>query len=164
MNAYILAEPDSLLENVEFSLWFDAKNQPAVSPDYFVKDIASGRYVKQDGTLRIQGDYMQVKLGGAGIDIPEPVQTTLLGNFPNPFNPSTAIRFDLAKSGVVSLDIYNLKGQKVKTLCADRLNAGSYEKTWNGTDENGKRVASGIYLYKLSTATKSFTKKMLMLK
>ena len=94
-----------------------------------------------------------------------------LANFPNPFNPSTSISFSLTTEFTESTEliIYNLKGQKVKTLeCGESLSTTAdgvgYSISWNGTDSNNKSVASGIYLYRLSTGKSSATKKMLLLK
>jgi len=88
----------------------------------------------------------------------------LLTNFPNPFNPETKIVFDLPESGQVKLEIYNIKGQKVKQLVNDQLSARQHSVVWDGEDSNNKRVSSGIYLYRLQTPTKILTKKMLLLK
>ena len=88
----------------------------------------------------------------------------LLTNFPNPFNPETKIVFDLPESGQVKLEIYNIKGQKVKTLLDCYMSPGRSEMLWNSKDDNGKRVSSGVYFYLLQTPTKHLTKKMLLLK
>ena len=96
---------------------------------------------------------------------------SLSNNFPNPFNPSTTISFSLAQSSKsVNLEIYNLKGQKVKTLdCSDSFAAASKKLThsivWNGDDENNKPVSSGIYFYRLMVENKIVAnKRMLLLK
>ncbi|MDP8269618.1 MAG: right-handed parallel beta-helix repeat-containing protein, partial [Candidatus Tenebribacter davisii] len=87
-----------------------------------------------------------------------------LNNFPNPFNPETTIRYQLPNNGKVELAIYNLKGQKVKQLLSDQLSAGQYSVVWNGRDESGKPVASGIYFYKFRSGDIEVSKKMLLLK
>ncbi len=88
----------------------------------------------------------------------------LLTNYPNPFNPETKIVFNLPESGQVKLEIYNIKGQKVKTLLDCYMSPGRSEMLWNSKDDNGKRVSSGVYFYLLQTPTKHLTKKMLLLK
>ncbi|MEA2096795.1 MAG: T9SS type A sorting domain-containing protein [Candidatus Cloacimonadota bacterium] len=93
-----------------------------------------------------------------------PVTDYQLTNFPNPFNPETKIVFDLPESGQVKLEIYNIKGQKVKTLLDCYMSPGRSEMIWNGRDDNGKRVSSGVYFYRLQTPKKYITKKMLLLK
>jgi flagellar hook assembly protein FlgD len=92
-----------------------------------------------------------------------PKVTSLKQNFPNPFNPETNISFELAKYGSTELSIYNIRGEKIRTLLSQKMNAGSYCITWNGKDETGKSVASGMYLYRLITPDRHFIRKMLML-
>ncbi|MCK5052271.1 MAG: T9SS type A sorting domain-containing protein [Candidatus Cloacimonetes bacterium] len=98
-------------------------------------------------------------------DDPIPVTDYQLTNYPNPFNPETKIVFDLPESRQVKLEIYNIKGQKVKTLLDCYMNPGRSEMLWNSKDDNGKRVSSGVYFYKLNVNGKTEkTKKMLLLK
>lgn len=96
--------------------------------------------------------------------IPNVKVTALNGNYPNPFNPTTSISFDLAQDGPVSLDIYNVKGQKVKTLVNDRMVAGSHTIQWNGTDNSNKKVGSGIYFYNMKSGKYTNTRKMILMK
>ncbi|MDP8202294.1 MAG: C25 family cysteine peptidase, partial [Candidatus Tenebribacter burtonii] len=74
-----------------------------------------------------------------------PTVTELTGNYPNPFNPITNIKFSLKTESKVSLMIYNIRGQEVKTLINDDMQAGYHSVIWNGTDESGKDVSSGVY-------------------
>lgn len=89
---------------------------------------------------------------------------SLQGNYPNPFNPETTISFNIPRSGLVTLDIYNIKGQKVKSLVSGYQDAGQHNVVWNGKDDNEKSVASGLYLYKMRNGTYSSTKKMILMK
>ncbi len=86
------------------------------------------------------------------------------GNYPNPFNPTTQIKFSLAKAGNVEIDIYNIKGQKVKTLLNEKREAGQNSVVWNGTDDTEKSVGSGVYFYKVKASTFTTINKMIMLK
>ncbi len=97
-------------------------------------------------------------------DIEIPVVDYQLANYPNPFNPETKIVFDLPKSGHVKLEIYNIRGQKVKTLLDCYMSPGRSEMLWNSKDDDGKRVSSGVYFYKLQTPNKNIIKKMMLLK
>ena len=97
-------------------------------------------------------------------DATMPLVTELSGNFPNPFNPVTEIKFSLKKSEYVVLEIYNIKGAKVIELVNENLKAGFYRKVWNGKDVAGKKVSSGIYFYRLKMESYSKTRKMLMMK
>lgn len=71
--------------------------------------------------------------------------TELLGNYPNPFNPTTTIKFNLENKAKINLGIYNIKGQKVKTLIDEERKAGLHQISWNGLDDNGNSVSSGVY-------------------
>ncbi len=94
-----------------------------------------------------------------------PDVTALFQNYPNPFNPSTQIQFTLAQTEPVRLEIYNILGQKVKTMLGgEEFSAGPYIFIWNGRDDNGSSVASGVYFYKLTTPSYSQTKKMSLVK
>ncbi|MDD4559637.1 MAG: FlgD immunoglobulin-like domain containing protein, partial [Candidatus Cloacimonetes bacterium] len=96
--------------------------------------------------------------------VPEPGQMALFQNYPNPFNPSTTISFSLPQASKVHLDIYNLKGQLVKTLVNTDMEAGIHSVVWNGRDKNNHTVASGVYFYRLSSPDYSQTKRMLLMK
>jgi hypothetical protein len=85
-----------------------------------------------------------------------PNKFDLSQNYPNPFNPETIIQYQLPKASQTKLIIYNILGQKVITLVDKHQQAGFYSIKWNGKDESGKKVASGIYLYRIQT--KNFTK------
>ena len=89
----------------------------------------------------------------------------LYGNYPNPFNPETTFRFSVAQTlSFMTLDIYNIKGQKVKTLVSEFKDVGFHSVIWNGKDSNDKPVSSGIYFYKLKTDNFEKTKKMILMK
>lgn len=88
----------------------------------------------------------------------------LRGNRPNPFNPRTAIAFEIPARGRVSLDIFNVAGRKVKTLLAETRDAGRYEVIWNGYDDSGRAAASGIYFYQLRSGGANQTRKMLLVR
>ena len=85
-------------------------------------------------------------------------------NFPNPFNPVTTIRFDVKERGHVSLKIYNVAGQLVKTLVDETRDASSYSILWDGTNNLGAKVASGIYFYRLVAGDFEQTKKMVLIR
>lgn len=93
-----------------------------------------------------------------------PNNTAYLGNYPNPFNPSTTFSFQLAEGQFVNHTIYNIKGQKVRTLVAEYLQPGFYNLEWNGTDEQNKRIATGIYFSHFKTPQIDIFDKILMLK
>jgi ELWxxDGT repeat protein len=93
-----------------------------------------------------------------------PTRTALHQNYPNPFNPSTIIRYDIADAGKVNLRIYDVSGALVKVLERSHHDPGRYEVGWNGDNEAGQNVSSGVYFYQLMTKEFTQTKKMLLLK
>jgi hypothetical protein len=111
-----------------------------------------------DGTIADMGAFYYNQTG-INDNIIISTNVHLYQNFPNPFNPSTTITFSVTQtSPFVILEIYNLKGQKVKQLfsnSASQLSAGEHSVIWNGTDENNQAVSSGIYLYKLNVNGKT---------
>jgi hypothetical protein len=93
-----------------------------------------------------------------------PATTALIGNYPNPFNPSTTFRYALGDNAHVTLKVYNMLGQLVRTLVDDYQPAGYGEATWDGRNESGSSVSSGIYIYRLTAGTFIETKRMLLVK
>ena len=98
------------------------------------------------------------------LDFGVPTETSLNMNYPNPFNPSTNIPFDLREDGYVSLKVYDMNGSLVKTLASDYRKAGSYEIIWNGVNNDGQKVASGQYIVQMSAPNYSNTLQMTFLK
>ena len=90
--------------------------------------------------------------------------TKLLSNYPNPFNPVTNIGYSIKEAGNVTLEVYNLRGQLVKTLINEAKETGEYTASWNGTDNSSKPVSSGVYLYKIKSGIYTNTKKMILMK
>jgi hypothetical protein len=93
-----------------------------------------------------------------------PAGYSLSQNYPNPFNLSTTIEFSLPRRSDVKLAIYNVLGERIRTLISESLPAGSYRTQWNGTDKRGQTVASGVYLYELTAGEFSLHKKMVVVK
>jgi hypothetical protein len=93
-----------------------------------------------------------------------PLQFGLSQNYPNPFNPTTTIKYQLARDSHVSLTVYDILGQKVRTLVNGLQQAGYYNITWNGNNDTGNKAASGIYIYRLQSGNFIKTLKMNLLK
>jgi len=85
-------------------------------------------------------------------------------NYPNPFNPATVIKYSLTERCHVTLDIYNVLGQKVRTLVDESKPLGQYQIIWDGLDDNGLETAAGVYLYRLKAGNYLVTKKMMFIK
>ncbi|MCD4651734.1 MAG: T9SS type A sorting domain-containing protein [Candidatus Cloacimonetes bacterium] len=99
-----------------------------------------------------------------GDDSITPTVTCLEGNFPNPFNPETTIRFALNQPGHVSLNVYNCRGQLVKKLVNKHMPAGRHSVLWNGVNSSGKSIPSGVYFYRMVSNGYVHTDKMILLK
>ena len=93
-----------------------------------------------------------------------PIANSLRQNYPNPFNPETTISYDLNGESIVILTIYDLSGQIIRTLVNDQaMSAGQYKSVWDGRDESGAKVASGVYFYQLRAGEFIAKKKMTLL-
>jgi hypothetical protein len=93
-----------------------------------------------------------------------PTDYRLFQNYPNPFNPVTTIEYRLPEAASVTLEVYNMLGQRVKTLVDDHQQAGVWRVVWDATDDIGRTVSSGMYIYRLRTENATMTQKMLLLK
>jgi hypothetical protein len=93
-----------------------------------------------------------------------PTKYELYQNYPNPFNPETVIRFSLMKYQLVRLEIFNILGQKIRTLVDNKMNAGHHEVLWNSRNDNSQAVGSGVYLYRITAGDFIQTRKMILLK
>ena len=92
------------------------------------------------------------------------ITNRLIGNYPNPFNPSTTISFEIIEDNAVSIEIFNIRGQKIRALLNEDLEKGQHTIIWNGKGDDGNNVASGIYFYRMSIGDFNTTKRMLLMK
>jgi len=97
-------------------------------------------------------------------EVTVPLSTALVGNYPNPFNPETVISFSLGAEGLVNLDIYNVRGQKVRSLAGGAYGVGVHSVVWNGCSDDGRSVGSGVYFYRMVSGEYVGVKKMLLVK
>ncbi len=123
--------------------------------------------VGPEGVQLVRADFNDGRITGRS----EAMQTTAMptafalhANVPNPFNPETTIRFDLPQAERVTLEVYDMLGQKVRTLVDQPLSAGAHQVVWNGRNGQGASVASGVYLYRIQTGDQSQIRRMLLLK
>ena len=117
-----------------------------------------------DGTTT-RSQVIEVLLSPTAVaDLALPTVNALRQNFPNPFNPETMISFDLSGDQVVSLTIYDMAGQAIRTLVdAQPMTAGNYKQLWDGRNDSGAKVGSGIYFYQLRAGDFVAKKKMTLL-
>jgi len=140
-----------------------------VWPNYFVGATyeAEVDYLKNWILGRL--DWMDVTLTGSSLAVDEKdIQLTqsflLQQNFPNPFNPTTTIKYKLLKSNNVRLTIYNLLGQHVKTLVYTFQDAGEHSVVWDAMEDGNNPVSSGMYIYSLEINNQTFQKKMVLVR
>ena len=125
---------------------------------YMMRDI-DGDYRIFIRDMDLPGRDIQV---GVDIDIPESI--SLLGNYPNPFNPTTTIEFTLPEAGFANLIIYNVTGQKVRELSEGHMSAGLHTVVWNGRDDLGLPVSAGVYVSRLEMGDAVTNGKMTLVK
>ena len=126
--------------------------------------VPSDFQVSESVLVGLDGAVDQLALAEIGNLKPRPDRFNLHQNTPNPFNPSTLIGYQLPEAGLVRLAIYNLLGQEVRVLVNETKEAGSFTATWDGTDALSRRVASGVYLYRINAGEFSASRRMLLLK
>lgn len=120
-------------------------------------NVDNGWYIDD---VSISGIATGIGKDGTGL----PRNHALLQNFPNPFNPSTTIRYFLPETEQIELSIYNISGQKIITLVNGRHPVGTYQVQWDGRDAKGKQASSGVYMYFLKTTSAVLSRKMLLLR
>jgi hypothetical protein len=145
--------------------WSFSWTAPNDAPDE-ITFYAAGNAADGSGTA---GDYIyttSLTLSNAEVGIDDrinPVDFALLSNYPNPFNPTTQVVFELKQSGLVKLEIFNMLGQQLTTLAEGNYAAGSHSLTWNA-DFNSQNLTSAVYLAVLTTSDGVLTNRMLLLR
>lgn len=132
---------------------------------YLIHDGGSygnNSYLPMLDLVRIDGQLASIGINDPVAGIPK--QFELYANYPNPFNPATSIKYDLRENAKVTLKIYNSLGQEVRTLVNARQNAGQYTIQWDGKNNAGSAVSSGVYIYRIKAGDFIKSKKMLLLK
>jgi len=134
--------------------------------EYLDKDVTNGvtycyklEDVDYSGNTELHGPVSATPMKKAA-----PSEFCLYPNYPNPFNPVTAISYDLPEEGYVELSVYNMRGEKVATLLKGNQEAGSYRMNWDGTSQSGEIVASGIYFLRIVSGSYSRTNKMIFIR
>jgi len=148
---------------IEVVLYYENKGKQAAQG---CKVYNPSRMVFEDGSLRSDqiGNYAYLSFQRKDGESLVPLLTNLHPNYPNPFNPSTTVSFVLGRDMDARLDIYNVRGQRVNTLQNGLLAKGRHTFEWNGRDEQGSPVASGVYFSRLVTPDGSFVNKMMLMK
>lgn len=140
-------ESDGLASNTIYTLATDGKGQTWAGTD--------------NGVSRFEESYAVFVAQEKNNLSPE---FKISGNFPNPFNPRTSIQFILPRAGKITLSVYNITGQKIRTLLSEFIPAGTHTAVWDGGDDMGRMVSSGIYLVCLKEENRLQTHRMLLMK
>lgn len=148
--------------NIEFRLYYETKTNDLIT-NYSALDMKTGEFKLNKLSLNNKQDYYMVKIN-TGDNDSSPIPKMYIANYPNPFNPNTMIEYYLPKDSEVSIDIFNVKGQKVNSLATGFREKGVHQINWNGRDSKGKLLGSGVYFATYSFQGNQITKKMLMLK
>ncbi len=147
-------QPGSSISHWDVAALPNLLMEPAINPD-----LQAGKVDLTEFAFRDIGWFQGVTDAGY-----PPLPTRLVGNAPNPFNPMTKIRFDLATTGAVHLAVYDLSGRLVRRIVDGSLTAGAHALPWDGTDGHGRGVAAGVYLVRLEADGRVFTHRMVLVK
>ena len=153
---YILADGATLPDNISF--YFSVINIPGTSLNPELLNVVCS-FPDEDNPIAVN-----TVTASADDNFMLPDEFALFQNYPNPFNPSTQISFDIPKSEFITLRIFNLLGQDVKTLTSKIMNPGRYTFEWDGKDLLSSDVASGVYFYELRGESFTSRKKMLLIR
>ena len=157
-NAPVCADP------VPFQVWED---WGAYQRDLFITDFNGELVYRENITSGIPDSLENFIIGLDQLSVSEiiiPKKISLYQNFPNPFNPTTNIKYQINKQANIKLTVYNLKGEVIRNLISKNEKAGFNVISWNGEDDYGAKVSSGTYIYTITTPEFSDSKKMILLK
>lgn len=148
--------------------WLIAGTDPSPRVTGTYLTIAYAGSVADSGTVfKLDNITVEGNAVGTSVDEPglltAPTEFSLHQNYPNPFNPSTTIQYDLLEESEVTLKIYDGLGKEISVLVQEKQSAGNKSVVWNGLNQRGQRVPSGVYIYKLHAGDQTLTKKMLLL-
>lgn len=154
-----IGESSGLLTFFEDSNW-DTQGAIAPAGDKFFLLTMEDGYISLG--IGIAKPMTIDALGGEDLNLVR--SFSLEANYPNPFNPTTTINYKIDRPGQVALTIYNTLGQKVKTLVTKTMSTGLHRVEWDGSDNHGRAVSSGIYFYQLKTDSGILTRKMTLIR
>jgi hypothetical protein len=149
-------------EKIGYVPGFGTTTEPR-SYSFVDANVVTGSYSYRLKQIDYDGTYSYSDEVGVEMDF-TPNDYTLSQNFPNPFNPTTTIQFQVPEAGEVSIVIYDMLGQVVKELFAENVQAGKYSVDWNGVNNSGLKMSSGSYIYRMTAGNFIETKEMILLK
>jgi len=172
----ILTGESGMTVDTENNPWVNSQNGISVYDGTTLKEYtaadgyAAGNIIVmtagKDGEvwLLTEGGLSRFTPGDVSVESPRPKSFALNGNYPNPFNGSTTINYTIPNLSIVTLSVYNCMGQKIRSLHSGLQAAGSHTAVWNGTNDHGESVSSGIYFSRLETNDIKLTRRMMYLK
>ncbi len=186
-NMIVMAQPNIDSKNISIGLfdaqgkchsigtqindfWYFTVSESSSELEFRKYDNLSGKIINSANSISFAANAIlgnpkdPIKIEFRDEDIAINEINVLEQNSPNPFNPTTTIRFQLSSQQPTVLAIYNIKGQKVRTLVNSKLDAGKHSAIWNGKDDSNQSVASGVYFYRLNSGSFDQTSKMLLIK
>ena len=146
--------------------WGQITTPAETETDYIVSGVFLNKdfgYVFTDAGLVLRFENQVTRISEPNFSN-TPVDFELSQNYPNPFNPTTTIAYSVSETEIVTLKVYNLRGEEVKTLVDGKVNVGKHYVDWDATDNSGQKVTSGLYLYVLKIANQKLSKSMIFLK
>ena len=148
------------------TLYTEAQTRAAYNYHFVTNDGSYGVHNSRYAEALLRASISELTGGPTDVQAEAalPTRTALLGNMPNPFNPQTVIRYELHQAMNVSLTVYNPLGQRIRTLVSRTMGAGLHSVTWDGTDDRGMAVASGVYITRLATETDTQVRRMTLLR
>ncbi|MEL6820502.1 MAG: FlgD immunoglobulin-like domain containing protein, partial [Calditrichota bacterium] len=167
--AYILYEPSSEPGNAGIAIYDDNTNQTSAQIVYIAanyaefSDTSDARMLLENAVQYLLTSEVPTGIGDDNTSA-APQAFALNANYPNPFNPTTTISYDVREASDVRVSVFNMLGQEVRTLVSGKQAAGTHEVVWDATNNLGEAVSSGIYLYQLQAGDFVQTRKMILLK
>jgi hypothetical protein len=158
---YVFTFPNAT--QFDWTLFSQVDTMPT-DPTYRYMEVRLHVYAQFVGTVYFDDLTISTVTGVNDKVVVNPLEFNLSQNYPNPFNPSTSISYTVTKSSNVTLKIYDLLGNEVKTLVNANQNAGNHSVVWNGENNSGSKVVSGTYIYTLRSDAGFASKKMILLK
>lgn len=153
--------PDSgAILNISYSVHPVAGQYNSLDLVFYMPPIVVDRNYEKIPTVTLAGKFTIGETGVVSNSGMAPEHYTLKQNHPNPFNPTTVISFTLPRNEATSLTIYNVLGQRIRTLVDAEFKVGAHEVIWDGLDETGEPVAAGVYIYRLQAGSFTASKRM----
>ncbi|MDP8211307.1 MAG: T9SS type A sorting domain-containing protein [Candidatus Stygibacter australis] len=153
---------EDLGQEIEFAFWYEGRNSEKRCNSYLVYDQETGEYISGSLITGMQGIHYEVSFKDNYENVVPPEYD--LNCYPNPFNPELTISFNLEETQEVKLNIYNVRGQKVKTLVSELFRPDDYNVVWMGDDNFGNKVSSGVYYIRLQVGDDIVNRKVILMK